>query len=158
MRYFVFASEEEYKNLGYLMEDNIFSWEKYGIIITGAGYGNIITALRDLPKDSEIINIGYAGSNNIKKGTLVYVNRSYNYHPKFDCKDPCFTLQYAECDKMVVPCYSSGDFVLETDIQEPVAFDMELYAICSLGFKSIGCIKYISDNLCKEDFEEEMKS
>lgn len=55
---------------------------------------------------------------------------------------------------MGVDCYTSGDFVLQTDIEEPVVFDMELYAICALGFKTIVGIKIVSDNLSLHDYRD----
>lgn len=50
-------------------------------------------------------------------------------------------------------CYTSDDFVLHTDITEPVVFDMELYAILSMGFTNVTAIKIISDNLSLEEYE-----
>ena len=55
----VIASENEKK----LVEQLGYSHHK--IIVTGMGGTNVIRALKTIPKDEEIVNIGYAGSNHI---------------------------------------------------------------------------------------------
>ena len=47
--------------------------------------------------------------------------------------------------------------MLATDIQEPVLFDMELYAIMSMGFKNVESIKIVSDNLNINQYNKELK-
>jgi hypothetical protein len=56
-----------------------------------------------------------------------------------------------------VPCYTSNDFVLQTNIKEPVVFDMELAYILALGFKNVESIKIVSDNLSLKEYEEQIK-
>ena len=48
-------------------------------IRTGVGAGNVIKACCNLPKGTRIINIGYAGSNNIEIGTVSMVSDSFRY-------------------------------------------------------------------------------
>ena len=45
----------------------------YPVLITGVGGMNVIQAVKDLPKDTEILNIGHAGSNYFKVGTIVEI-------------------------------------------------------------------------------------
>ena len=56
-------------------------------IRTGVGAGNVIKACCNLPKGARIINIGYAGSNNVEIGTVSLVSDSFRYtdgNYKFD--------------------------------------------------------------------------
>ena len=119
------------------------------IIKTGIGYTNIIKALKNLNKQTPIINIGYAGSNTIPRGEVVKVKNCYTYHPNAgEFKEDVYKLNGN------VNCYTSGDFVLETKIKEPVVFDMELASICALGFKNVESYKVVSDTLNMKQFEE----
>ena len=52
-----------------------------------------------------------------------------------------------------VDCYTSNDFVLQTTLQQPVVFDMELNTICALGFDVVS-YKIVSDNLSLKQYEE----
>ena len=95
-----------------------------------------------LNKKTPIVNIGYAGSNIIPRGEVVKVKNCYSYHPiAGEFEEKAYKLN-GEID-----CYTSGDFVVSTNIKEPVVFDMELSAICALGFKSIESYKVVSDTL-----------
>lgn len=118
-----------------------------GVIVTGVGYPNVYRALADIPRDTPIINIGYAGSNSIPKGTTCVIGACRHYHPNVEYDEPEYKLN----GKYI--CYTSDDFVLNTDIKEPVVFDMELYAILSMGFTNVTAIKVISDNLSLEEYE-----
>ena len=51
-------------------------------------------------------------------------------------------------------CLTSCDFVLKTEIKEPVVFDMELAFILAMGFRSVKSIKIVSDNLSLKQYEE----
>lgn len=117
------------------------------VIKTGVGYGNIIEKLKDLNKDTKLINVGFAGSNNINVGSIIKVKNSYLYHPNVTYDEKVYNLN-GEVD-----CYTSNDFVLKTDIKESVVFDMELYALCALGF-DVTSYKIISDNLSLTDYEK----
>lgn len=135
----VVATEAEYNRFGTGDERTV---------VTGVGYGNVYRALADIPRDTPIINIGYAGSNVIEKGKVCIIGECRHYHPNVDFKEPSFTLDGG------FVCYTSDDFVTHTDIKEPVVFDMELYAILAMGFTNVQAIKIISDNLSTEEYEE----
>lgn len=138
----VVATDEEYK-----LARKYFKKQK--IIKTGVGGINVIRKLNKLPKDTEIINFGYAGSNVLPTGTMVKVGKCKLYHPNVEYKEPTFKLE-----NYTTTCYTSNDFVLQTNIQEPVLFDMELAYILALGFKKVKSIKIVSDNLSLEQYEE----
>ena len=59
-------------------------YDHFPILITGVGGMNVINALKDIPRDTEILNIGYAGSNKLEIGTKVQVNSVGTYHPSVD--------------------------------------------------------------------------
>jgi len=134
----VVATEAEY---------NKFKSDKEETIMTGVGYANVYKALADIPRDTHIINIGYAGSNNIPIGTACTIGECRHYHPNVSYDEPVYKLPGNHV------CFTSDDFVLNTDIKTPVVFDMELYAILSMGFTHVTAIKIISDNLSIEEYE-----
>lgn len=113
-----------------------------GIPIKECGVGalNILQNLRDLPLDTEIINIGYAGSANYPIGKQVEVGECRLYHPNVNYPEPNFRLQGD------TRCLTSVDFVLQSDETDCV-FDMELAFICGMGFNNVRSIKIVSDNL-----------
>lgn len=124
-------------------------YDHFPILITGVGGMNVINALKDIPRDTEILNIGYAGSNKLDIGTIVQVNKVQTYHPSVD---------FYECNSNNLTigkynCYTSTDFVTHCDIEEPCVFDMELAFICALGFKVVRSIKKVSDNLSLKEYE-----
>lgn len=125
-------------------------FKRHKIIKTGVGALNVIQTLRKIPKWRKIINFGYVGSNNIPIGTEVKVRWCKLYHPCVEYKESIFVLGVHEG----VPCYTSNDFVLETPINQPSVFDMELAYICALGFKNVKSIKMVSDNLSLKQYEE----
>ena len=135
----VVATETEYKK---------FKSETEETIVTGVGYGNVYKALANVPRDTPIVNIGYAGSNNIPIGTACHIGECRSYHPNVKFNEDVYRLP-GDC-----VCYTSNDFVLYTDIKESVVFDMELYAILSMGFTNVKAIKIVSDNLSLKEYEE----
>ncbi len=120
---------------------------KLPIIKTQPGPANVVEALKNLDKNTKIINVGYAGSNNLPVGSIVKIKNSYLYHPNVTFKEKSYSLG-GEVD-----CYTSNDFVLQTNIKEPVVFDMELNIICALGF-DVTSYKIVSDNLSVKQYEE----
>ena len=122
------------------------------IIVTGVGALNVMHALRDLPRDTELINIGYAGSANFAIGTVVEVTEVRLHHPSLEYKEPSLALQPVEdlffraMNPQQAVCYSNTDFVLASPYKDCV-FDMELAYICGMGFTHVSAIKYVSDNL-----------
>ena len=123
------------------------------IIQTGPGICNTLDALLPLNIDTPILNFGYAGSNKLKKFSILTVNEARHYHPNvsFDRPEPEFLLNTIPNLTSVV-CYTSQDFVHNTTIEDPVIFDMELAIIAQLfQNQPIFSLKIVSDNM---DFEE----
>lgn len=141
----VVATDEELK----LAQERFKDCE---IIKTGVGGLNVIQTLKDLPVDTPIINFGYVGSNNIKVGTEVNIGKVKLYHPNVTYDEPYYVLMGGD-----TLCYTSNDFVLSTDIVEPVVFDMELAYILALGFYDIKSIKIVSDTLNLDEYEKNIK-
>lgn len=141
----VIASENERK----LVEE--LGYSNYPIVVTGIGGINVIKTLKNLPKNEQIINIGYAGSNHLPVGEKVVVGVSTLLHEIFSYEEtPNKTIDYPN-SKMV--CYTSTDFVVKTQIKEPCVFDMELAFICSM-FDKVKSIKVVSDNLDLHSYQQ----
>ena len=117
------------------------------VLVTGVGAINVYRALKDVPRDTPILNLGYAGSNSIPVGTRVRVGRVGLYHPHVHYDEPTFELDGD------TPCLTSCTFVTKTDVKEPCVFDMELAFILAMGFTNVTAIKTVSDNLSVEEFE-----
>ena len=141
----VVATDEEYN-----LAKKRFKGHK--IIKTGVGGINIFQRLKHLPRWLKIINFGYVGSNIIPVGTEVEVNECCLYHPNVDYEEKTFKLKDGWSK-----CYTSNDFVLKTDIKEPVVFDMELAYIMAMGFKRVKSIKIVSDNLSLKEYKEKIE-
>lgn len=157
----VIAESEEIslvKRLGY---------DKFPILVTGVGVLNVIEALKDIPKDTEIVNIGYAGSKNLEP--KFYAVKSVTlHHPNVSYNEKVYTLGYTsstcaeeldEDDSDLYTgkmCYTSADFVTESD-KENCLFDMELGYIMALGFKNVTAFKYVSDNLDIQEYRKKLK-
>ena len=122
--------------------------DRSNILITGVGCLNVIRALQDVPRSTPLFNIGYAGSNILKVGAEVSIGSVRLYHPNVAYKEPEFEL-FGN-----VPCYTSNDFVLCTDIKEPCVFDMELAYILAMGFKYVTARKIVSDNLNLKQYSQ----
>lgn len=120
------------------------------IVKTGVGGINTLTTLKRADKRHRIVNFGYVGSNVIPIGTEVRIGKCKLYHPNVEYEEPTYKLGGD------VTCYTSNDFVLHTDIKEPVVFDMELAYILALGFKNVESIKIVSDNLSLKEYEKEI--
>lgn len=128
------------------------------VIVTGVGAINIIQALSELPREANILNIGFAGSANFDIGTVVEVTEVRLNHPNVTYPEP--TLMLKPFDDGLWPiaqkkaiCYSNCDFVLQSDYKDCV-FDMELAFIASLGFESVSALKIVSDNLSLHDYHQ----
>ena len=73
----------------------------------------------------------------------------------------CLEIGGENDDIEVTECYTSESFVTETDIEERVAFDMELSSIsliCDLNNIPLLSLKKISDNLSFDDYHDFFKS
>lgn len=122
--------------------------DKRNYIVTGVGALNVIQVLKDVPRETPLLNVGYAGSNSLDIGERVTIGEVHHYHPNVSYQEPAFHLLGN------VPCYTGGDFVLETGIETPCVFDMELAYILALGFKDVISEKVVSDNLCYIEYCE----
>ena len=112
------------------------------LIVTGAGGANVIRALRGLPKESDILNVGYCGSMWHCVGERVEINNVRLYHPECNVKEMTHRLQQDGC-----LCLTAGDFVKEDKSGLKCVYDMELAYIAAFGFAKIRSIKTVSDNL-----------
>lgn len=126
------------------------------IIITGVGAVNVWDALKDEPRDQEIVNVGYVGSNSLPVGTICSPREVKLYHPSVDYSEKTLELDaYREAEHP--KCYTGTDFVTQTTITEPVIFDMELAFIAAMGFKTVRALKKVSDNLSIKEYERSIK-
>ena len=153
----VIAEKEELK----LVEK--LGYGKYPVLITGVGALNVIEALKDIPKDTNLINIGYAGSKDLEPGKFYTVDMVSLYHPNVDYYERKYALSWIawgadERDEPMrfVQCLTGTDFVLESDVSGCV-FDMELAYIKALGFENVTAYKYVSDNLDLQEYREKLK-
>lgn len=122
------------------------------IVITGVGGTNVVRTLRTYPQDTHIINIGFAGSATIPKGTAVRIKQVSLYHERCDYEQPVMTLA-----KEGVECFTSCDFTGDRKA-EGCVFDMELAFIAALGFLRIDSIKVISDSIDYEEYKETIQT
>ena len=118
------------------------------VIVTGVGGTNTIRALRDLPKDADILNIGYCGSWNHAIGTSLRIGMCRTFHKNCTFVEPTFQL-----DGGCVLCLTAGDFVKNSEIPKDAVVDMELAYIAALGFTNLSSVKVVSDNLNYEQYE-----
>ncbi|MBO5405866.1 MAG: hypothetical protein IJV81_01685 [Paludibacteraceae bacterium] len=132
----------------------------WDVLVTGVGALNVMKALRHIPLDSQLLNIGYAGSANYDIGSAVVVNEVRLNHPNVTYPEPQLLLQSINREYLQNPnqcissiCYSNTDFVLQSDYTDCV-FDMELAYIAALGFKRLSAIKIVSDNLSLHAYRE----
>ncbi|MBQ0096926.1 MAG: hypothetical protein KBS53_04665 [Bacteroidales bacterium] len=126
-------------------------------IKTGVGAGNVIKTCCNLPKGTRIINIGYAGSNNVEIGTVSPVSDTFRYtdgNYKFD--DHANPLHLSDEG---LPCYTGNSFFTESDRTEPTLYDMELNYIASFSphLELVAAVKIVSDNLSVDDYVNNAK-
>ena len=153
-RLVVIAEKEELK----LVEQ--LGYKNYPVLITGVGALNVIEALKDVPKDVCIINIGYAGSKNLEPGKFYAIDGVSLYHQNVKYIEPSYSLSYNPWVGGVEPltpvkCLTGTDFVLESDVKGCV-FDMDLAYIKALGFEDVIAYKYVSDNLDLQEYREKL--
>jgi len=122
------------------------------ILITGVGALNVIESLRDVPRDTEIINIGYAGSNCLEVGQFYQVRTVTLHHPVADYLEP--TYKCKEIDEIFEAhkCYTCSDFMSPGKVSG--LFDMELAYIMALGFENVRSLKYVSDHMDIKEYRE----
>jgi hypothetical protein len=118
------------------------------VVITGVGGTNVVRSLRAYPQDTHIINIGFAGSATIPKGTAVKVKETSLFHTRCDYDEPTMVLANEG-----VRCYTSCDFVGDRHLENSV-FDMELAFIAALGFFKVESFKVVSDSIDYAEYEQ----
>ena len=120
-------------------------------IVTGIGGTNVILALRALPRDADIINVGFCGSSVFDKGSSLWVHDCRLWHPHVDFEERTFKLQ----ESGLVTCLTAGDFVTDAyKLPANAVVDMELAYIAALGFASLQSVKYVSDNLNLKEYNQ----
>lgn len=122
------------------------------VLITGVGALNIIEALKDVPRDTKILNFGYCGSSHFLKGARVFINKCDLYHPGVNYLEPLYKLdRHNYVDLPKATCHTVTDF-WNGPGDEGCVYDMELAFICALGFNDVISIKTVSDNCNIEQY------
>lgn len=148
--------------------DNYYKKDNIELIITSATRNGVTSSLSNLIYDYNIdlrdyimINFGMVGSNNLKIGDVVMIDKSYGYNldlTLFDKKlyeGPYSPYElYKINNEKKCNCYTSDGFVTNTDIKEDSVFDMELNSIITFPFKKCYSIKIVSDSLSNNEFED----
>ena len=154
-RYLVVAEKCELK-LGYAL-----SQMTRKVIVTGPGFVNVIQALKDIPRNSDILNVGYCGGYGFEIGDCLWIRSARQLHHRALFDEKVFkldTMEYFCRPSREADCYTSSDFVQNIDgLVAPCVVDMELAAICALGFSKVSAIKYVSDNLNYNQYQETQK-
>ena len=123
-------------------------------IVTGVGATNVIMALRKLPRHADVLNVGFCGSNRFPVGEEVWIGNTRLWHPNVYFKETTFHLM----DEAEALCLTAGDFVLDgADLPAKSVVDMELAYIAAFGFQSLKAVKYVSDNLNLNQYEQCLK-
>lgn len=158
----VLAEEGEVSLIDKLYEQLGIDLRNIPILYTGVGAINVIRALQELPRETEMFNIGYAGSANFEVGSWAEVQEVRLNHPNVTYNEPQLLLvEGQQTQPELFPkstlhkavCYTNTDFVLQSDYTDCV-FDMELAYIAALGFDKLHSIKYVSDNLSLHAYHE----
>ena len=151
------------------INEKLYKNENISLLISGIGKQRTAISLSkylcENKKPNKIINIGYAGSTDIEIGKWVCISRSYNYEWEIPGEEKYSMLDFGSQKLNIlsnekiekVECYSAECFVVNTDIEEHVAFDMELHSIAILCDEyeiPLYSLKKISDNLSLENYYE----
>lgn len=148
-RYLVVATEDELRLPWAKTECNRIP------IITGVGGTNVIRALRNLKRDSDILNVGYCGSYTYPIGTVTWPQQCRLWHPNVSFQEETFKLNSSSG----VICLTAGDFVTDPEGLPPFSVvDMELAYILAFGFRVVSSVKYVSDNLNYKEYESSIES
>lgn len=171
---YVLAMEKEAKDLAEKLnmkqEGMIYTNGKEDLLIAGIGKQrtaiSLTKYLMQQGKPEKIINIGYAGSTDLRIGTWVCIKRSYNYEWDIPGEEKYAMLDYGNQNLGLIPnipqvdCYSAESFVTKTNLEGHIAFDMELHSIaiiCDREKIPLISLKKISDNLSLEKYYESTK-
>lgn len=129
----------------------------YEIVHMGVGANNVIKTCVGIPAEEKVITVGYCGSNCLKIGQVIEVSKTYRLLDKISGFTFDDYRNGYELSKEGYPCYTNNSFVVQTDIVEPCAFDMELNYIAAFPFQLLGAVKIVSDNLSLQKYEESIK-
>ena len=142
----VIAEKEELKLVDKL------GYKGIPVLITGVGALNVIESLKDVPRDTEIINVGYAGSDHLDVGKFYQVRTVTMHHPVVDYLEP--TYKCRELDELFEShkCYTCCDFMSPGKVSG--LFDMELAYIMAMGFENVRSLKYVSDHMDIKEYKE----
>lgn len=143
-RYLVVATQDELK-----IPQAKEAAKDRAVIVTGVGGTNTIIALRDLPKDADILNVGYCGSWHLAIGAAVKIGVCRTYHRNCNFIEKTFYLANGN-----YLCLTAGDFVKDSDVPKDAVVDMELAYIAALGFTNLKSVKIVSDHLDYEQYED----
>lgn len=154
------------------VEEGLYKEENISLLITGIGKQKTAISLTEYlckkVKPELIINIGYAGSTDIRVGDWVTISRSYNYEWEIPGEEKYSMLDFGNqtlnsinSNKLKnVECYSAESFVTKTHLDGSIAFDMELHSIailCDMYKIPLISLKKISDNLSLNDYYDNLK-
>ena len=168
---YVIAMEKEAtdiaKKMNMKLENNIYTNGKQDLIISGIGKQRTAIALTKYllthEKPQKIINIGYAGSTDLKIGSWATIEKSYNYEWYIPGEEQYSMSDYGNQKLLTIPnvtkvnCYSAESFATTTNLKGHIAFDMELHSIALICDKEnipLISLKKISDNLSLEKYYE----
>lgn len=174
---FICAMEKEAKQIAEKLEmkeinKNLYERGEKRLLITGIGKQltaiSLTKYLCNNIKPDLIINVGYAGSTDIPIGKWVNISRVYNYEWDIPGEEKYVMLNggsqklelLKNCNIEKVECYTAECFVTDTDLEEHVAFDMELHSIaliCDLYEIPLLSLKKISDNLNLGEYYNNLK-
>lgn len=149
------------------INDELFRKENITLLLSGIGKQRTAISLTkylcENMKPDLVINIGYAGSTDIKVGSWVNITKSYNYEWYIPGEEKYSFTDFGNKELVLldntniqkVECYSSESFVTETDLEGHIAFDMELHSVvvvCDMFDIPVMALKKISDNLSLNDY------
>lgn len=126
------------------------------VILMGVGAGHVIRTCMNLPEGTRVINIGYAGSNQLEIGTVCTVSESHRLmtgtYYFTDHANPYALPRKGAANSY--PCHTSNSFVTASDEAAPTLFDMELNYIAAFAphVELVAAIKIVSDNLSIDAF------
>lgn len=143
--YLIVATEDELK----LPWSEVALGMGYDPVVIGVGGTNVVRALKDLPRDSCIFNVGYAGSNRYPVGMARHIGAVRLWHPNVAFREETFDL--GPYDTL---CLTAGDFVKKgANLPPESVVDMELAYIAAFGFAQLQSVKYVSDALNLKQYE-----
>lgn len=155
------------------VNEEIFRKENVTLLLSGIGKQRTAISLTkylcENKKPDLVINIGYAGSTDIRVGSWVNITKSYNYEWNIPGEEEYSFTDYGNkalelldnTNIQKVECYSSESFVTETNLEGHIAFDMELHSVvvvCDMFRIPVIALKKISDNLSLNDYYDNIEN